>query len=35
MYLFGENHADVAESYLNIGFNYGDLGDHKQSLEYK
>jgi preprotein translocase subunit SecA/nephrocystin-3 len=26
--------ADVAESYKNIGISYGQLGDHKQSLEY-
>jgi hypothetical protein len=28
--LFGENHVDVASSYNNIGFTYGELGDHNK-----
>jgi tetratricopeptide (TPR) repeat protein len=32
--LFGENHADVANSYHMIGFTYRKLGDHNKSLEF-
>jgi hypothetical protein len=28
--LFGDNHADVAESYSNIANTYGELGDRNQ-----
>ena len=33
--LFGENHPDVATSYNNIGFTYGELGDNQKKLEYE
>ncbi len=33
--LFGENHADVATSYSNVGSAYGGLGQHNKALEYK
>jgi preprotein translocase subunit SecA/nephrocystin-3 len=33
--LFGENHADVAQSYESIGMIYGELGDHHKALEYE
>jgi hypothetical protein len=32
--LYGENHADVAESHNYIGVSYYSLGDYKQSLEF-
>jgi hypothetical protein len=31
--LFGENHADVAGSYNDIGFTYGKMGDPNKELE--
>ena len=30
-----ENHPDIATSYNNVGYAYGELGDHKKELEYK
>jgi tetratricopeptide (TPR) repeat protein len=32
--MFGENHADLAWTYHNIGSSYSHLGDYKESLEY-
>jgi tetratricopeptide (TPR) repeat protein len=33
--LFGENNANVAHSYSNIGISYDNLQDHKNAIEYK
>ena len=30
-----ENHPDIATSYDNVGYAYGELGEHKKELEYK
>ena len=30
-----ENHPDIAASYNNVGYAYGELGEHKKELEYK
>jgi hypothetical protein len=34
MKLFGENHANVAKSYKNIGAVYGKLNDRHKELEF-
>jgi preprotein translocase subunit SecA/nephrocystin-3 len=31
----GDNHPDTANSYTNIGYTYGELGDYKKALEYQ
>ena len=31
--LFGENHQDIAQSYLNIGLTYLRMGDYSKALE--
>ena len=29
-----DNHLDIAMSYHNVGYVYGELGEHEQALEY-
>ena len=30
-----EKHSDVAASYNNVGYTYGQMGEHQKALEYK
>ena len=35
MAVLSGNHLSLATSYNNVGYTYGDLGDHEKELEYQ